>query len=344
MVAGPGTGKSFAISYIEEFWRALGKTEEMFVAPSSVSSASIVDAINDAKKKIANPAREYQEYNALAICASEFGVFFTEYEGRFITALCKFYDGEYFDEQKRSLKNKEKIIIENPLLNLLAGTTPASLRRLLPESAWDEGLASRTLFVFSDERTIVDPFLTVETDNELRHNLIYDLHKIALIDGLIQWTPEAVLSFRKWHLSGGQPVPQHPKLVNYIPRRSIHLAKLCMIMSVSRADGDKAITFEDYSNALSLLIETEELMPDIFKAMSISGGDSAPIDELHSQIIRYYMKKKAPMPESQVIEFLTRRVTPHSVLRVIENMVKSGMIKPIYHDGRTYYEPISVKD
>ena len=75
-----------------------------------------------------------------------------------------------------------------------------------------------------------------------------------------------------WARSGGQPAPDHPKLLSYNTRRLHHLLKLCMVAALA-CDSELIITVDHFVEALDWLVELETFMPDIFKSMRTGGDD-----------------------------------------------------------------------
>src|SRR5690606_1973720 len=100
---------------------------------------------------------------------------------------------------------------------------------------------------------------------------------IFSVTGELKFSEDAANALNNWHMAGGPPAPDHPRLVNYSSRRTAHLIKLCCVASLARAD-DKVITLDDYQTALDWLIDAEFMMPDIFKALVVN-GDMKAIEE-----------------------------------------------------------------
>jgi hypothetical protein len=88
------------------------------------------------------------------------------------------------------------------------------------------------------------------------------------------------------------------------------------------------ISLGHYNTALDWLLEAEQYMPDIFKSMS-TGGDAKAIEECWYYCFQIYAKKKDPVPEAKLIQFLQERVPAHSVERVLAVMVKAGLFKTV---------------
>ena len=103
LVGPPGVGKSVVLSQAERMLRAL---TELRVAPSSVTTASLADAMAEAGRKIIRPMStpNFIQFNSLQVVASELGVFLPVYDTSYINLLTKLYDGELSEERRRTGK------------------------------------------------------------------------------------------------------------------------------------------------------------------------------------------------------------------------------------------------
>ena len=177
-----------------------------------------------------------------------------------MNVLTHLYDNEAYSERRRS--KDINFALENPQLNILAATTPSFLSGTLPEGAWDQGFLSRTFLVYSGERVLRNPFNALEKSDGMRKDLLSDLIRIGAISGEMRFSQEAMDAYVAWYMGEQKPVPDHPKLHNYLTRRGMHLLKLCMVVRAARGQG-KTIELEDYSAALEFLVEMENAIPDI---------------------------------------------------------------------------------
>jgi hypothetical protein len=338
LVGGPGVGKTDAIRNVIDFWNDI---PGLHVAPSSVSRASLTDALNSAERTILRPLdieTPFLKFNSLQVAATEFGTFLTAYDGEFLSTLNDLYDNVRYNERKRSMK--DEINIPKPNLSLIAGTTPAWLGGTLPETAWAEGFSSRLLMVYSGDRIKIDPFATEDKNPALRANLLADLRQIHELFGQISFDEKVVDLFRAWYTADCPPIPTHPKLEHYLPRRHIHFLKLCMVMSVSRSS-EMVIRVEDFQAAQDLLLETEAYMPDVFKSMRYN-SDANVIDEAYNFVWTAFTKEQKPIAEHRIINFLAQRMPSHSVAKVLEVMVDSDMLAVASisdERGRKTYRP-----
>lgn len=336
LVGPPGVGKTVVTAITEDLWRS---NTSLHVAPKSVSKASLIDSLNDAKRTrtvINGGSSQYMEFHSLLINAGELGVLIPQYDSDFMNILTDIYDGRQYEERRRG--KDLHITIKKPQLNILAATTPSYLNATLPEGAWDQGFLSRTFLIFSGDTTLVDLFGDETPDNDKFSELRSDLRAINDLAGAFAFSLPAREAMRAWHLAGGPPRPEHPKLVHYNTRRSAHLLKLCMVASAARGP-DMTITLPDYQTALDWLMEAEAIMPDIFKALG-ARGDGNVIEEAYHYLFKIWMATHEPIGEHRLVGFISERVPSYNVMKIIEIMEKSGQIeKSLGSKGNLGWKP-----
>lgn len=341
LVGEPGSGKSFVIGIVEDFFREALK--EHHLGKSSMTRASLSDMLNESERKIVIPEAKppVKIFNSIFLAADEFSVLMPSYDNDMIPALQKLYDCKPFSEKKRTAKID--YTVSKPQLNLFAGTQPAYLNRFMPESAWDEGFISRTIMVYSGEAIFKNPFEDLSGSAELRAALLHDLKIIGSEYRNITIDQDAATALVNWASKGGEPKPAHPKLRSYIVRRTSQVIKLSIISAVDL--GHKTITLEDYQRALGWLTEAEHVMSDIFKAMA-SGGAKKVMEETYYAVYDYYIRKKKPMPVNMVLAYVAERAPTHEVEKLIELMEKVGLIERVTVDilAGPGYKPRIKKD
>ena len=333
-VAPPGVGKTVLTSRIWSMWQGL---KSHHVASSSVTKASLIDELNEARRDLVRP-EGVDSFNSLLVASNELGVLIPGYENDFMNTLTDLYDGHPFGERRRT--REINIKMEKPQLNFVAATTPSYLNNVMPEGAWDQGFISRVLLIYSGETTLRPLFEENNVNQKLYKDLEHDLDIIGKLYGPCVFDDAPAKLITDWHMAGGPPAPDHPRLLHYNIRRTAHLLKLCVIASVSRSD-ELRVTEADFVTAFDWLVEVETFMPDIFKAMK-SGGDSKAIESTWHFCYEHWMKKKEPIPETIVVGFLQERIPAHSVMRVLDIMVKSGLLtKQITSKGQPAYKPMA---
>lgn len=338
LVGPPGGGKSVALNAA----RALLKdTEDIKLAPDNISAASLIDALNESKRRIVDLNAPYMEFNSLFVSASELSVLLPVFDLLLMANLTKFWDNEPFKEWKRG--GNLRIDIAKPQVNILGGCTPEFLNNFLPAGAWGQGFMARVLMVYCGETPRKTLFTNgpsiVEEERPEFKVLLSDLKSMVARCGEMKPTAKAIELIQAWEDSGGKPLPEHSKLINYNTRRTTQLIKLSMISSMSRSD-DLLIDVEDYQTALGWLMEIEAVMPDIFRAMNTGGTDSSSIEEAWRYIYQTHIQTGKTVSEFQLVHFLQNRVPAHSVMRIVELLIKSNMIVRVHNDlGQTHYKP-----
>lgn len=340
LVAPPGIGKTELTSQVWKFWSELstGNADGLHVAPPSVTAASLIDSLRDAERKFYSPTSPLEplRYNTLNICSNELGTLLPAYDPEMMNRLTDIYDGHPYAERRRTKDLNFKI--DKPQINFLAATTPAHLSNSLPEGAWDQGFLSRTMMVFNSERNIRPLFAKRGDGGTTRKELQHDLRHIFGMAGEITFSEDAAKAISAWHLAGGPPAPDHPRLGNYNTRRTAHLLKLCMVASVSTRD-TLIVEVDDLNRALDWLLEAEMLMPDIFKAMVVN-ADMKAMDECWHFAYTIFMKEQQPVAEHRLVAFLQERVPVQNVMRMLSVMESAKILeKKLIGDVGNAYQP-----
>ena len=321
-VGAPGVGKTEASAEVQSLLTVL---EGHHFSPSSVTSASIIDALREATSKFNLPSKKasFTTYHCLNIISNELGVLLPAYDESFMSKLQDLYDGKTYSERRRS--SNLNFEIENPILGIMAACTPGYLMASIPEGAWDQGFLARCLMVFSSESDPRDPFEEFAIDPKLEASLKRRIIAIGKRSGHLPYSPAAKTMISNWYKQGWPPVPTHPKLRHYLARRGANMLKLSAIMCLAD-EGEYEIQASHVELALDYLLEAEVFMPDIFKSMKL-GGETRSIDEAWHFIYNIYMKEgKRPVAEHRVYEFLRERVPLHNIVRAVETMERSKLI------------------
>lgn len=321
LVSPPAVGKTQAIMNTQDLWHAMKKLK---VAPSSVTKASLIDAISSARQNIplAN-GKGLIEYSSLQVASSEFGVLVPKYDMEFLSVLTDIYDCPRVYRETRRTLNKE-IDIHKPQLNFIAGTQPGFLASLLPEEAWNQGFMSRVIMIYSAQPVRVSLFEALEPRQDLFKSLVERLVSMTKLYGGFLLDDDAKHELERWARTGMDPIPEHSKLQNYCGRRVLHILKLTMIAAISRS-GELRITLEDVNRARDWLLSAEQTMPDVFREMT-QRSDNQVIQELHFFMWKLWLKDKKPLHESRLIHFLSARVPSEKVQRVLDVAEKSNIV------------------
>lgn len=313
LVGKPGVGKTRVIMKARGL---LEQLEKFFIAPTSMTSASLVDALAEAHCIIPKYPGPALDFHSMAVMSDDWSALLVGLDNEgLIGSLTQFYDCHSYLHTRRV--GAIRIQLDHPQLNLLSGTTPTDLVRFMPELAWGQGFASRVIFVHSTERVVCDDF--AEGIRDLPTDMIDDLRHIAALDGCFTISEGFKKAVNDWRAGDERPKPSHPKLEHYNNRRRVHLYKLAMVHSVAHGD-NLTLTADDYRGALFWLREAELNMDAIF-------GAAGTVDsQLQDEFIAW-LAGHGPATQSQVIRQATRMFPGHAVLKVIDLLALAGRIK-----------------
>ena len=324
IIGHPGVGKSRAIAVGRKLYNTL---PEPALAPISLTFASVVDTLLANKRSFVISPHGEVKYHSMYICADEMGTFIHKYEPDMIDGLSAFYDAADYSQARRT--GDLRIKIPRAQVNMLAGSTPQNLMGFMPEKAWGQGFTSRIIMIFSDERVISDIFAPIA--KPYMDDLAHDLKLINSLQGQFTVTEAFRNALFTWRKMGEPPVPDHPKLMHYITRRHIHILRLAMLASINESSG-LVLTEANFFQACEWLFAAEHSIPDIFKAGAVN-ADAAAMDEIH-----HFVKitdQGTGISEQRIIHFARERVPITSILRIIEIMENSGMLRQVRQDKRT---------
>jgi len=324
LVSGPGLGKTRTINAATAYLREL---PEFHIAPTSLTSASLVDALMESKRFIVRMPDPPLEYNTMLIAADEIGAFVHHEDKQIFEILSAFYDPTPYGQERRG--KEIKIKIKSPQVNILAGATPTVLMKLLPETAWDQGFCSRLMLIFSDEQIIGEDAFT-EAPLHQDKDLLHDLKIINTLHGAFEATSDFRNAVNAWRKSDDAG-PQHPKLAYYKVRRTAHLLKLTMVSAIDRSNV-LMLTLQDFKQGMEWLLEAEHYMLGVFKAGGMT-PDSKAMDEIHHFVATH--DNGRGVSESRVFNFARERVPANNCWRVIEVMMRSGLLVQISMDTTT---------
>jgi hypothetical protein len=90
------------------------------------------------------------------------------------------------------------------------------------------------------------------------------------------------------------------------------------------------VTLADFLRAKQWLLDAEELMPDVFRAMK-QKSDEQLIKEAHQFLYSHYVsvvrEKREALPEKLLWEFVQERTTSDKIKGIIEAMERSDLIR-----------------
>lgn len=238
--------------------RLLYGVEGINFGPDSVTREELI-------RQMAQAGGKNQD-SALTIHSTELSSLIEPSGVKMIQFLTDIYDCEWKPKGwQYATKGSGKDAIHNPVLNLLAGTTPSWIAEGLPTAATEHGFTSRVIFVYEESPRFLNPF-PKEPDQDLVADLINDLDHISRIEGEFEWGKGSKNLYSEAYKKIAETIPHDYRIEGFHNRKKIHVLKMAMILSLAR-DDDLVLTPDDLGQAMDILDMIEGMMPKTFSAL-----------------------------------------------------------------------------
>ncbi len=308
-------------------WQAIGK--------------SLMDAVELVPTDPQNLESIMESMSCITCAPGELGTFIDFNDRKLIDTLTSLWDGQRGVFEHRTA-TAGIISIENPWINLISATTPAWLRRNVPEEAIGAGLASRIIFVFGEKKRRLIPYPGLVGNDKvfdaLREDLVFDLKLVASMYGEMVLTPEAVAWGTDWYENHWENRPVHmasARYDSYLARKQTHTHKLAMVISASKSS-DCIIDVEHLKAAERIMSATEHDMIKVFESIGV-----APMSRLMQEVINFlhnYQKQGLAVTQQMLYRHCFQTMSQQEFEEAVNASIKAGYVELKQgRDGKLYY-------
>lgn len=263
--------------------------------------------------------------SALTVSSSELGNFLDPQDRKQIDLLITLWDGESGLEKKTKTSGDDSI--ENPLLNMIACTTPTWIAGNFPEYMIGGGFTSRAIFVYASKKQnyVAYPFLATPPNmEEHEQKLVHDLTAMTKeLKGPFHLTKEAIEWGTAWYTRHYQKDHNldNAQFGGYIARKQSHIHKLAMIISASQGNSME-ITDDQLKLANKMVSELESEMQGVFQQIGKNEKSN------HADKIVAFIKQKKVATYEEVYRFVYAYFPALKDFEgVLAGCIKTGMIK-----------------
>lgn len=208
--------------------------------------------------------------------SEELSVFLGQNDLKFLSNLTDWYDCK--DRWAYETIGRGRDFVNGVCFNFIGGTAPDWLQSILPQEAIGGGYTSRNIYVCEEQKGQTSPkHVLSPAQIRLRESLANDLSRINTLAGEFKFDPSGEKAYIDWYtkyskgLERGEYPVDDPRFAYYAERRSTHIRKLMMLMSVSRSDSLR-MTVQDFDRAHKLLRAAELKMHRTFGGMGRAKG------------------------------------------------------------------------
>ncbi len=254
--------------------------------------------------------------HAMFACASEFGTFMGEGNANLARLLIKTYDGE---DYKYALKNTE-MILKDPLMTIIGGTTTSDIARILPNESIGQGFMSRWILVFAPqkEKKVARPYLRTELANEIGAMFGWLSYEMR---GEFKESDAAKKLLDNMYETVNIDL-EDSRFLYYAERRHTHLQKMSMILAALRQSYQ--IEKDDVAQADTILSATEEYMPEALGEFGLS-----PIGAAKQKMLEFLQHAKEPISYKILWTVMQRDMRNTDFLTAIADLINSDKIVQI---------------
>lgn len=322
--------------------RALGDQAGIIYAPSRATVQALVEQMKTVTDMSTDEFGTTQFNATVNINAPELTVFLGYNQQDLLSYLCDWFDCPSIFRYRTIGRGEETL--NSVWVNLLGATTPSLLRSSLPEETVGGGFASRTIFVYEEDkgRVVVVPGVPNEIREEadiddlleklkiIEQDLASDLQQMKTLSGQFRNGPGVQDAYYQFRIESENWEPRHPKLEWYKGRRPGHVIKLAMVFSAARRN-DMVIRLEDLYDAIEMLEQTEVKM-----ARTFAGVGANPLSSAQEDMKTWIAQVKVANIR-QIVERYQSDFTMEEIRRVIQTLVITRVIKFDPHNEVAYW-------
>jgi len=321
MVAEPGVVRKSTTAGFGE--TLLMQVPGVNVAPSSISASKLVGHMATL------------EDGTISIISSEFSSFVGISRESMFELLTDLYDGKLKHEYMTQMRGNERI--ENPVLNLIAATTPKWIASQPSEHLIGGGFSSRVIMIYEEhvrQREIYYDHIDWKMMLEMEKLLVNDLQYIAGIKGDFRHeSPEVKKAMRDWYIKHSESAQQDDRIKGYFQRKHVHIHKVAMLLSLAEKD-DLSISMSNFEGALKIM---DAIEPNMHKALSAATKN--PFSTELEAILEYIRASEKPVEKGKLMARFYHAMNMSTLEEILASLVVMGDIKVDRTGGKARYVP-----
>ena len=295
--------------------------DDIIFGPDSVTREELI--------RVMSKSGHNRRQSAITLHSTELSSLIDPSGVKMIQFLTTVYDGDYKFEHATKHSGRDRI--DNPVLNILAGTTPSWIAEGLPADVVGHGFTARIVFIYGSEPRYLKPF-PKEPPPGLVKDLIHDLDHISRIEGCFEWEEEAREAYIEMYGDLAGNIPDDYRLEGFHNRKKTHVLKLAMLLSIAE-DDNLIIRKVDLDTAWEILLTVEKDMGKTFSAV----GKYEHANYL--QIIITHVRKEGGLTAEALHNKFYAMGDIQELGKMLLMGIQMGAIKRVKEDGVTWYRP-----
>lgn len=227
----------------------------------------------------------------------------------------------------KSTMKDDNVIIPNPYVCLLAGSTPQGLFDTLPHNTLGQGFTSRVIFVYSEYGSKRVPIPGYEERHErLCNQLQEDLREVQRAVGPMKMTPLAEELWISYYLGRANPTDrfEDDRSQGFASREPIYILKLSQLLSLSESN-DLTIKVHHVQTAIDTIQGVTEQLPLVYATMTQS-----PVLASYSPILKIIEAMEKGISHTALYRKMRYRLDPIQFKLALDGLQQAGMIEKFF--------------
>jgi hypothetical protein len=251
LLAKSGLGKGFPVALAKILVRKANCTR---VIEGRNSIQAMVKELGTIRTQEMNGTPALKDSRGFLV-SGEFADFVT-YDPQAFIILTDLYDTHYNEEWKNSFKNTGIDVLKNPNLTMLGASSPIHFKECLPAASITGGFIGRTLIVYEDKRSRINPLVDKPEIAFEPEELVQYLRELKNIKGEFSWTDSGKRVFKEWYQELRENEDKHKEDDTGTEQRlNDHVLKVAMLLQLAEDKDNLIITAENVKKAVELLLD-----------------------------------------------------------------------------------------
>jgi len=303
------------------------------IGADSITFEKLLDEVAAAIRRVPKPDGTIYVHCSYSFVLEELDSLFKRKTQDVINFLKNAYDCKPYEYHTR---HEATVILRFLCVSLLAGTQPDFLFEARRTGIFGQGFASRTLFLFEDQKrfsafhiTALDP-----DQKESEAKLLLWLKHLATVYGEVTYDESTYNFLEAWERDclTPQEIKAPPRLKEYYARKKVTMLKLATAMHFSESL-EKTIPMATFMKAIKWLDARED---NLAKGLGMTGRN-----ELHGYVrrIHEFILSRSPVPERDVIIAFSVDMNVKEIKEALSQLEETDVVKTRLEKGNTklYY-------
>ena len=268
----------------------------------------------------ANGRRKMYTHNSFAFISTELSNLIKKGTDSIVNFMLEAYDCS--EKYEYRTKHQGKDCVHRVCLNFAGGTTPDYMAKTFDDSLLNEGMSSRSFFIFGYGKRFYKLESAAVTDDQLhsKATLLAHIRKLSQLYGEVKLTPEAWQMLKTWYqdIYPNYRVNRDQKMVHYYSRKDLHVMKTAMALHFADST-EMTLTTDDIQNALDVLEHAEKSMH-----LALQVGNRNPLANVSRKITKFFLARgNAPCSFAELLREFFAEVREADLKEIVNYMVSA---------------------